>query len=1166
LIGWDWAFLTDLAPFKPTLLPADDPSNVNYFFDTAERRSCPIAPERFYESHIDHVDTTQVVPVTEQMDIFSAGCIIAQLFLDGENLFDFSQLLSYRAKDSEHLNSCLSRISSKEAREMIYEMLKLDPQQRPSTCQQIIDKYTPSVFPPYFEWLHQMMAQQVLKKATERVQVIQEIFETCVQKLGHVAEPKPQGLTRASTIIDRKHSTTVNATAPTREDELEGMEIIATLLTSSVRSSHQYPSICVSGLALMQRIADYSTNYTRLQRLIPYTCTMLADTNGLVKATAIRTLTYVLTKITSFPASEANLFNDYILPALRMLYTDTSDMVRVTFSEHLPLLSYQAKRFLEMGQLIKQNTVNKDTMMIKGTYDTDLAFLQEQVSGIVLTLSMDDCSVVKRALLTNIVQLCMFFGRRKTNDFVLPMIITFLNSRDWRLRHAFFEQIVGISMFVGPSSLKEFILPCIMQALYDAEEFVIEQGVTGLVALTELGLFNKSSLLQIASKVAPLLHHPNTWIRTNAIACFSAIAKQLGKADTMCFLINNVLRGHLEYNIWIVTEQSLLESIKSPLSRHVYDRVITAPSMDQVKGSPEDLEKLALMKSFLEQIARAIKGYESMGMNEANTNTPSESSEVITLQVPTHVHYIPVDSPFVNQQTGHTGKSQIPRASPQVKQFTNEWNTIFNKPTPRQLMKTRSFINANGANTSLTEDDSAPLSPSLPSSNTAPPLTVTQTTSPESYPSHLHGQSHEHRGSINELAVHDSGQWFISGGNDGTVRVWDLRQADRDFSMASKSQYTTSGRILSTAILSETVMVTCANDRGWVHFFNAEMGATVLVASVSDQGAKFVQDVDTQQNTPSVNIVRPFNIHSSSPLLVCGTQTGLVCGLDPRMAREAFAWKSKDCMQQGPITSLCGDDQWMVTGTRRGYMTLWDLRFQINVCTSRVTHNSINRMAVCTTGLPQGDALAQQQYLDINSPSIYVATGSRDIRLFNLEKQATISIFRCYDRSSSSSMTSSARKKRSTTVSVRSNRNITDPYAIKELEAITWDQYNTPETLNTFEVKALHVTPDNSFYTGSTDRKLRYWNMGKIENSYVVSGLENNEKSIYEITMDQQQHQIINETIRTDTSPLAQSNRRGGVFSAPVVTHHLDTITDIKSVTNNTIVSCSRDGILKVWK
>ena len=43
--------------------------------------------------------------LTPQMDIFSAGCVIAETYLEGEVLFDLSQLLSYRQAASSALNS-----------------------------------------------------------------------------------------------------------------------------------------------------------------------------------------------------------------------------------------------------------------------------------------------------------------------------------------------------------------------------------------------------------------------------------------------------------------------------------------------------------------------------------------------------------------------------------------------------------------------------------------------------------------------------------------------------------------------------------------------------------------------------------------------------------------------------------------------------------------------------------------------------------------------------------------------------------------------------------------------------------------------------------------------------------------------------------------------------
>ncbi|GLE06267.1 hypothetical protein PINS_up015514, partial [Pythium insidiosum] len=48
--SWNWIFLTDFAPFKPTYIPEDDPADYNYYFCAidATRRGCSVAPERFY--------------------------------------------------------------------------------------------------------------------------------------------------------------------------------------------------------------------------------------------------------------------------------------------------------------------------------------------------------------------------------------------------------------------------------------------------------------------------------------------------------------------------------------------------------------------------------------------------------------------------------------------------------------------------------------------------------------------------------------------------------------------------------------------------------------------------------------------------------------------------------------------------------------------------------------------------------------------------------------------------------------------------------------------------------------------------------------------------------------------------------------------------------------
>lgn len=106
--SWNWVYLSDFAPHKPTYLPLDDPSDFSFYFDTSGRRTCYIAPERFYDASSPpkdgkaerdedgKEDGKREARVTEAMDVFSAGCVMAELFREGTPLFTLSQLFKYR--------------------------------------------------------------------------------------------------------------------------------------------------------------------------------------------------------------------------------------------------------------------------------------------------------------------------------------------------------------------------------------------------------------------------------------------------------------------------------------------------------------------------------------------------------------------------------------------------------------------------------------------------------------------------------------------------------------------------------------------------------------------------------------------------------------------------------------------------------------------------------------------------------------------------------------------------------------------------------------------------------------------------------------------------------------------------------------------------------------
>lgn len=104
----------------------------------------------------------------------------------------------------------------------------------------------------------------------------------------------------------------------------------------------------------------------------------------------------------------------------------------------------------------------------------------------------------------------------------------------------------------------------------DGEEFVVEKALNCLASLCDLGIFRKSKLLEICKTTAPLLLHPNTWIRFGAVALMSSIGNKLSLADVHCFLIP-CLRPFMVRDIVDVSKTGLLESLKPPVRSVLLD-------------------------------------------------------------------------------------------------------------------------------------------------------------------------------------------------------------------------------------------------------------------------------------------------------------------------------------------------------------------------------------------------------------------------------------------------------------------------------------------------------------------------------------------------------------------------------------------------------------------
>ncbi|KAH9814832.1 kinase-like domain-containing protein [Melampsora americana] len=155
--SWNWVFLTDFSTaFKPTYLPEDDPADFSYFFDTSSRRSCYLAPERFFTVDKD-TDGLDKANVTQSMDVFSLGCVIGELFMEGNSPFTLSQMFNYKSGEYD-IEPYLRGIEDDRIRNLVRSMIQLNPEERLTFDEYLTDCQTNKTFPnSFYVFLHPFM-------------------------------------------------------------------------------------------------------------------------------------------------------------------------------------------------------------------------------------------------------------------------------------------------------------------------------------------------------------------------------------------------------------------------------------------------------------------------------------------------------------------------------------------------------------------------------------------------------------------------------------------------------------------------------------------------------------------------------------------------------------------------------------------------------------------------------------------------------------------------------------------------------------------------------------------------------------------------------------------------------------------------------------------------
>lgn len=356
--------------------------------------------------------------------------------------------------------------------------------------------------------------------------------------------------------------------------------IILALVSANLRNC-SLPTSKIRAMDVFLAISGHLTDESKLDRMVPYIVESLHDEAATVRTAALRTLVQVLMLVTVITPSNAAIFPEYIIPNVKYLLQDPEVSVRCAYAQCISQLVDTAVRYLEIGQALKAYGMFKlsvdvheyDQTHVEISYDVSMQDLQISVQEHLSVLLVDPSSAVKRAVLNDISSLCIFLGRQKTNDILLSHMITYLNDRDWLLRHAFFDSVVDVAACAGGRSLEEYMLPLMIQAISDVEEAVVGKVLATLTSLCELGLFQKMRIWELMSVTLGFLYHPNAWIKQGAASFIAAAARLLPVSDVWCILYPS-LRHFLKCDVVNIDEMNLLNAVKSPLPRQILDATV----------------------------------------------------------------------------------------------------------------------------------------------------------------------------------------------------------------------------------------------------------------------------------------------------------------------------------------------------------------------------------------------------------------------------------------------------------------------------------------------------------------------------------------------------------------------------------------------------------------
>lgn len=337
----------------------------------------------------------------------------------------------------------------------------------------------------------------------------------------------------------------------------------------------------------------------------------------------------------------------------------------------------------------------------------------------------------------------------------------------------------------------------------------------------------------------------------------------------------------------------------------------------------------------------------------------------------------------------------------------------------------------------------------------------------------------EHTGPINRVVPSPDHAFFITGSDDGTVKVWDALRLERNLTHRSRQTHSHAegAKVKSVCFVENTHTFVSGATDGSINVVKVEY---TLVGDTSKYGRlRRVRDYQLPEGEYAVWLDhKKLDIQS---VLLLATNTSRIIALDLRNMTVLYSFMNP--VHHGTPTCFCVDHKhgWMLIGTSHGVLDLWDLRFQLRLKAWGLAGGTqIHRLiihpfktygrCVCVTG----------------------GTGQTDITIWDVEKAECRAVFRAGVPANSG----------------KENLKAYEPWNVDdERPEGMLGRFATaigPSASGNSNVdkgiRALAVGIDSPeptwqgkygfFLTGGSDKKLRFWDVTRVDASMVISGLD----------------------------------------------------------------------------